>query len=461
MMTLSSLARAPWRHLRSQPVRYVISMLSIIVCVALGIILSGFTYSIENVYSPRFETLARTFQFSEFAPISPRATGMQDLSDADVAALRTNLDPALVAHVIPMFDGTGVFSYQDKKFRSTVTGSTPDYLEYKSTRLLAGRMFNDEEYNSGSRVVLIAPGILQDFFGGNSSTAIGSAITIGRVSFRIVGIIGPDATGSPNTAVLIPLTAARDDLYGGGQTVSQIGFITTDASVTSRAAELATQILSDRHTPKKGYREQDFTTSLYQAPSQAVAPELLKGIFWLSAWAALVALIFGITQLSAMLSKIVIANSRTIEMFLEMRVRRSAIYWRVIAESTFTAALSGALGVVLGVGLLEWAQRALPQIAPQFGIPEISTPAVAGVFGFSLVAGILAGLVPAKQAAKIRSRPSTVSYGCCPAIGALRQDARHNAFVARPRHPLLAPAAALDRNSPRLELIPEQKVRTR
>jgi putative ABC transport system permease protein len=433
--------------------------MSIIVCVALGITLSGFLHAVDNVYPSRFEALARTFQFAEAEPNSPRATGMQSLSDSDIAALRAQLDPALIAQVVPMVQEIALFDNRGKIYRGGLIGSTPHYLEYKNSQLIAGRMFSDEEYNNGARVVLITSLLVDDLFNGDQSAAMGSALLIGRVSFRIVGIFGADATGQTNTSAVVPLDAARDDLYGGPHAVTQIGFITTHASLISQATAQVVQILSNQHTPKKGYLEGDFVGSVYQAPGLAIGADLLRTIFYLLLSLAFIALVFGTVQLSLMLSKIVAEHARTLELFLAMQVKRGAIFRQVLAESTVVAAVSGLLGVILGLGLLEWAQRALPTLAPQYGVPQISVAAIAGAFSLSVLAGVIAGVLPARRAAHTQLQRLTVSYGCCPAIGALHRETRHGSFLARANHSVAAPVVTLGGPTRQLELSGGQKVR--
>jgi putative ABC transport system permease protein len=411
------------------------------------------------VYPSRFEALARTFQFAKAAPISPRATGMQSLSDSDVAALREQLDPTLVAQVVPIVQGRAIFDNRGNKYRGGLIGSTPDYLAYKNSQLLAGRMFNYAEYTNGARVVLITRMLVNELFNGDQSSAIGSALLVGRVSFRIVGIFGADATGQTNTSAIVPLAASRDDLYGGPHAVTQIGFIATHASVVSQATAQAMRILSNQHTPKKGYLEQDFVPAVYQAPGLAVGADLLRTIFYLLLSIAFMALVFGTVQLSFMLSKIVAEHARTLELFLAMQVNRGAIFRQVLAESTAVATLSGLLGVALGVGLLEWGHQALPKIAPQYGAPQISISAIGSVFTLSVLAGVLAGLVPAKRAAHTQLQRLTVSYGCCPAIGALHRETRHGSFLTRANHSAPAAVVALDQQSRQLELSRGQRAK--
>ena len=432
-MALTRLVHAPWRYLRRTPIRCLVAMLPIIGSVTLGIILFGFAGSIDSVYPLRFESLARAISIIKWQPSGPRATGMQSLSNSDVATLKEKLDTTLTADVIPIAQGRAVMNYHGAKLNGLVTGSSHGYLNFRNTQLIAGRMFDSEENDRGSRVAVIIPMVANALFRGNQAAAIGSDIMIGRVSFRVVGIVGPDATGLPNSQAIIPLAAARDDLFGGPNTVGQIAVLATSAAAVPQLCTQIMQILSEKHTPKKGALQQDFALVPNQAPNLAVGAKLLTVIFWLLVSVAIMALVFGVVRLSVMILKAVDDSTSEIEDFLSMRVRRGVIYRQVLLESVAVSAQSGLIGVTLSVGLVELGQRILPEVAPQYGSPQMSGWAGAGAFGLSLLVGVIAGLIPAKRAARTRLQRITVRYGCCPLFGRIRHEsvqARANPVVA-------------------------------
>jgi putative ABC transport system permease protein len=82
--------------------------------------------------------------------------------------------------------------------------------------------------------------------------------------------------------------------------------------------------------------------------------------------------------------------------------RRSAILKQFLIESTVLAGLGGAVGIVIGVSVTIAASIIIPQLAPNFGAPEVSVLAVLVSFLTSLIIGLLAGGFPALRAARLQ-----------------------------------------------------------
>jgi putative ABC transport system permease protein len=73
------------------------------------------------------------------------------------------------------------------------------------------------------------------------------------------------------------------------------------------------------------------------------------------------------------------------------------IFTQFVAEAVTLSVLGGALGVVAASGLIDFLQKVLPP----GNAPLLSAGSFVIGFGFSVVMGMLAGLYPALQAAKL------------------------------------------------------------
>ena len=73
----------------------------------------------------------------------------------------------------------------------------------------------------------------------------------------------------------------------------------------------------------------------------------------------------------------------------------------ILQESILITAFAGYIGLVLGVGLLELVSKNLPE-TDYFSNPEVNISVALGATGILVLAGALAGFVPARKAASVK-----------------------------------------------------------
>jgi putative ABC transport system permease protein len=394
----------PISYLRSRFLDSALTALGIITCITLTIVLIGFVREFSTgVYRNGFDSLATSFSITKSQPHATAARGIQSLSDSDVLALRRDLDPSLVSHVIPIVSGGAILSNHGHEYRGTITGGSSDYLAYQHVPLVAGAMFTEEQVNNSARVVLIAPGIVKNLFGGDNAAALGADIMVGRLKFQVIGLIGKNANDGGNSATVAPYTTVRNSLLGGIQTVSSIGIVTTSAAAMDRASDQATAILENRHTPKKTGLEDDFDTSKLTSARPVIARQLGITLLWFALAVAVLAALIGSAGLSTIMLRAVREHTREIRVHRIAGVSRGHMVRKCLTESMIISGLFGLIGVGAGVTVALIGQSRLASIAPQLGAPQLlSEAALAAGFGLSLLVGLIAGAYPAIQAARIQ-----------------------------------------------------------
>jgi putative ABC transport system permease protein len=319
-------------------------------------------------------------------PNSPKATGKQSLSDDDVAALSRGFDPALVSDVVPIASGKAVLRHDRSQYRATIVGSSPNWLRYKAARLTAGRMFTAQECRDGARVTVIGPSILKSLFHADADTALRSSMKIGRLTFKVIGILGKNATGNGGSVAVSPLSVVRNSLLGGVRTVGEIGIVMTGKEAADAVNSQIGSILGPLHTPrKKTSSEQDFTTSTYQAAGVAVADRLIEFLFWTSCGLVALTAVVGTGALATVLMRARTSSSRS-------------TVARLFGAGAVLAVAAGLPGAALGVAVVLTGAGQLVSVAPS--LPPRLSPGT-GLYPLALVLAI--GSVAALDAA-IRSR---------------------------------------------------------
>ena len=101
----------------------------------------------------------------------------------------------------------------------------------------------------------------------------------------------------------------------------------------------------------------------------------------------------------------IVVKERTKEIGIRksMGATPGSIISLILQESILITAFAGYIGLVLGVGLLELVARNLPsEGGGYFANPEVNMNVAIGATLILIVAGALAGFVPARKAAAVK-----------------------------------------------------------
>ncbi|MBW0089921.1 ABC transporter permease [Pseudonocardia sp. KRD-184] len=395
-MNIAEAARLAFRGLRANKLRSGLTTLGIIIGVAAVIVLVALGNGIQSGFTESFGSLAT--QISVSANQEGTNGQPRDLTDADVEALADPADAPGVASATPTAGGPVTLQLPGgTQFRSSVVGTVSTYLDVTDRDLVIGRMFDEAEERSKAKVVVLAPGAVEDLFAGDAGAALGSEVRIGRTAFRVIGVVA--ATGQDDV-VIMPLGTARSFLLGGGDSVSNVVVVAVSPEAVPAALAQVTAILDDRHDIDEP-AERDYTATAQQSLLDQVNQTLSFLTLFTVAVAAISLIVGGIGVANIML---VTVTERTREIGIRKAIgaRRRAILQQFLLESTFLAGFGGIVGILIGVGLSTAAAIALPQAIPDFPPPVVDVNSVIISFVISLLIGLVAGGYPANRAARLR-----------------------------------------------------------
>jgi ABC-type antimicrobial peptide transport system permease subunit len=150
----------------------------------------------------------------------------------DCDAIRRECDA--VAAAAPIVRARTQLIYQNRNWvPSSITGTTPDYLDVRDWRNLEdGEAFGEPEVRNASRVCLVGQTIVRELFQGER--AVGKELRMQNVSFKVVGVLsakGANAFGSDQDDIIIaPWTTIKYRVVGNTPSSSSSGGTSTSAA---------------------------------------------------------------------------------------------------------------------------------------------------------------------------------------------------------------------------------------
>src|SRR5262245_12717315 len=275
----------------------------------------------------------------------------------------------------------------------TVARVSKGFFSVLSISPAVGRDFLAEEYERGVRSVVLSNRLWQSRYGANPDI-LGQSVMIDGEPHTVVGIM-PQGTSYPRTADLWrPLTEIEkqdDD--------PELSIIARLASgVTLDQAEVEVSTIAKRiarPAPENARR-----TAWVQTMQAMVVREVRTPLLVLLGAVALVLLIACANVANLLLAR-GLAREQEIAIRTALGAGRLRILRQLLTESTLIATLGGVLGLLLGA----WALKAFMLFASD-QIPRLNEVVLDGriiivMTALTTLAGIIFGLVPALQAARL------------------------------------------------------------
>ncbi|MFN8631222.1 MAG: FtsX-like permease family protein [Chloroflexota bacterium] len=226
--------------------------------------------------------------------------------------------------------------------------------------------------------------------------SIGKEITIGGIPFNVIGILqskGSTTSTSADDQILVPVSTLKKYFTGSASTgVRSIGVsVATAAQMESVKAEITT-LLEDRHniasTGTDDFSVADQTQLLSTATSvYSLLTVLLAGV------ASISLIVGGIGIMNIMLVSV---RERTREIGIRKAIgaKNRDILAQFLVEALVLSILGGLIGIALGL-------VASAVIGGLAGWGFVFNPITPAATLFSLVVGVVFGVRPARQAAKL------------------------------------------------------------
>ncbi|MFL5580800.1 MAG: ABC transporter permease [Gemmatimonadaceae bacterium] len=286
--------------------------------------------------------------------------------------------------------------------RLTGAFATATALRLFGATVAVGRAFTDAESEIATRapVAVLSHEAWATRFG-SDPTIVGRAVRFNGLPFTIVGVTGPNVqtpSGSPDVWLPLPYYPNAGGLERGDRSMFVVGRLRPRATLLA-AREQTDAILrrAAAEFPETNRGIGGSVTDLKELIVGGARPSL---VVVLAAVATLL-LIACLNVANLQLARAV-AREREIAVRAALGASASRIVRQLLTESLAMAVLGGALGLALGAVLLRVLVRGAAASLPAFGEIRLDGRALAASVIATLLAGAVAGLLPAWRATRAR-----------------------------------------------------------
>ena len=285
---------------------------------------------------------------------------------------------------------------------SQVFGVDNSYFTTNGLVLKSGRTFVDSDFTDFHAAAIIDADTADSLFDGENP--IGKTIEISGIPFTVVGIVDEDSKFEPvinsideyytyysdSSASRIFVPSSMGPALYSFDEPQNVAIRVSNTEAMTDAGKAVAEIMNTNVTNSEiKYQAQDL---LKQAQDlQDLSSSTNSQLIWIASISLLVG---GIGVMNIMLVSV---TERTREIGLKKAIgaKKSRILWQFLTEAAVLTSLGGIVGVGAGIGLAAIISRVTS--APV----AISVPSIIIAVVFSMVIGIIFGLLPSFKAANL------------------------------------------------------------
>lgn len=281
-------------------------------------------------------------------------------------------------------------------------GVNPDCLAIENVAVIQGRYISPNDLTHNEKVAVIGQKVNLDLFKGKNP--IGEQITVNNINFKVVGVFTDPGGEREESRVFLPLTTAQR-VFGLGDKVGYMAYTLNKKDTYEEALAEAAKFTTDLGTilkSKNGVAPDDESgigihNSTVEAKKFYDLNLYIRLFFW---WVGICTIIAGVVGVSNIM--MIIVKERTKEIGIRKALGASpiSIIIMILHESIFITTISGFIGLLTGLALLELIG---PHAQSEYFVnPQVDFTVAMSTLIVLVVAGALAGFIPAYRAAKIR-----------------------------------------------------------
>ena len=331
------------------------------------------------------------------------------LNDKDID-VTSNEYPNIVDDVGATIQQQGNSVSLGENYVSTqMQGVYPNEIRINKKEMLHGRFINDIDLKERRKVIVMGSDDVKELWEGNIKDFIGKHVNVGKMAFMVVGIYKSDKSGR-NTSIYTPFTTFRT-IYNKGDKTDRIVFSFHGLPTEKANEEFEKNYLARLNGNHRAAPDDEGAIWIWNRFTQSMQMNTGIGIIQTALWIiGLFTLLSGIVGVSNIM--LITVKERTREFGIRKAIGATpwSILKLIIIESVIITTFFGYVGMLLGVAANEYMDATIGHTTVNSGVfeatmflnPTVGIDVCIEATLVMIIAGTIAGLIPARKAAKIR-----------------------------------------------------------
>jgi putative ABC transport system permease protein len=295
--------------------------------------------------------------------------------------------------------GTMNVSGTDRAERYAGTWISAGVLEMTGVQPQLGRVFREgEDVYGGPQVAVLGHSMWQERFGGQAS-AIGSVVRVNGMPYEVIGVMPPEFDYPDGGQLYLPMQ--YDPLAnprGEGQFMQVIGKLKPGVSLDQANVEMAT--IASRLASQYPESNEGFTAYTTGYVDAFIGDEP-RTMLWAMLAAVFFVLLIACSNVANLLIDRAAHRSKEVGVRTALGASRGQIIRIFLSEALVLAAGGAVFGIVIAKFGIDGFNRAIESTNPPSFIDiRLFPPVLIFALGVSLLATLLAGLIPAIQSSR-------------------------------------------------------------
>ena len=394
--------REIFQSISKNKLRTLLSGGTVIFAIMLFAILFGLANGLQNTFNEGMGGDADNTIF-----ISPGRTSKA--SSGNQAGRRIQFDNALLSTLKEEFkvdiefitarvNKNAVASYKGEKNNYSIRAVNPDHQFIEQSELISGRYINQRDLEKKTKVIVIGRLVKEDLF--KNQKVLGEYIDLNNIQYKVVGVYKELGDDNEERIIYMPLTTAQR-IYGNNDYIDRINLTYNKSMGLDNALALGNnienrikQIFNIEKSDQRAVRLRNRATEANQINQFKSVLAILVLIIGLGT------LIAGVVGISNIMIFIVKERTKEIGIRKALGAPPSSIKSIIVIESILITSISGYVGLLFGVGVLEIYGPSLKEY--WITDPSVDIWIVVGATITLIVAGFAAAFFPARRASRIK-----------------------------------------------------------
>jgi len=382
--------------------RSLLSGFTVAFAILLFTILFGIANGLQNTFAEAFIDDANNSIFINSGRTTKANKGLQEgrqiqFKNEDFDYIKNDFEDKvefITARIYKNFQA----SFRGEQNVYDVRAVHPDHQYLEKTQIEDGRYINQNDLNNKTKTVVIGRLVEEDLF--LKTNALGKYLNLGGIQFKVIGVFTDDGGDNEERKIYIPISTAQY-LYGNNDYIDQISLTYNPKMDYDQALAFSTLLTKKmKHRFSVARSDQRAIRVRNMAEGTKAVSQMTVGLTFIILIIGFGTLIAGIVGVSNIMIFIVKERTKEIGIRKALGASPKSIVSIILIESILITAIAGYVGLLLGVGVLEWVGPSLKDYFIKD--PGVSNTLVIGATLTLIIAGAIAGYLPAKKASQIK-----------------------------------------------------------